>query len=204
MLGIGIFLTPSIVVQNLGGASWLFFMLWVLCGAIALSGAVAYAELGAMLPRAGGDYVFLREAYDSSTAFASGWVIFGAVFTGSIAALAVPLCQYQLPVLIEPVAEALGTKGPAWKSLWFGLPLERWIACVIVVVLTAVNAWVARISAWLQNATTLIPMVVFAIGALWAIGVALWDPSTLAVPEVTKALEPPRGIFPRVCWAALR
>jgi APA family basic amino acid/polyamine antiporter len=162
MLGIGIFLTPPLVASHLPSAPW-FFGLWGLVGLVALAGAVSYAELGAMMPRAGGDYVFLREAYGPSLAFASGWVIFGAVFTGSIASLAVPVCQYQLPAL-------LGSQEASWVSgAWLGLPRVRWLAVGLIVLVTGVNALGARVAGWLQGVTTAVPALLFGAGALWAL-----------------------------------
>lgn len=162
MLGIGIFLTPSLVVGQGLGAPW-FFGLWVLVGLTALAGAVAYAELGAMMPEAGGDYIFLREALGPSAAFSCGWVIFGAVFTGSIASLAVPLCEYQLPALLPGGAAA-------WiQGDWLGLPAVRWLALGLIALVTGVNLLGAKLAAWLQNLTTVIPMLVFTLGALWVL-----------------------------------
>ena len=82
MLGIGIFLSPPIVAKHVG-APLPFLLVWMAGGLTALAGAVACAELGALFPRAGGDYVFQREAYGPSVAFASGWALFAAIFSGS-------------------------------------------------------------------------------------------------------------------------
>ena len=86
MLGIGIFITPPLVAKHVD-TEWMFYMVWLIGGLVAISGADACAELGAMFPKAGGGYVYQREAFGEALAFASGWVLFGAVFTGSIAGL---------------------------------------------------------------------------------------------------------------------
>ena len=169
MLGIGIFLTPPILAGHLTSLS-LFFALWVVGGLAAISGALAYAELGAMMPRAGGDVVFLRAAYGPGASFASGWVIFGAVFTGSIAAMVVPLCQYQLPVLINPALEPLGLVfDPAHKL--GPISAAQCVGVVLILTITGVNALGAKLSALVQNLTTVVPVVVFALGAVFALAV---------------------------------
>jgi APA family basic amino acid/polyamine antiporter len=99
MVGIGIFLSPPIVAAHVTSTP-LFFTMWALGGLTALAGAVACAELGTMMPKAGGDYVFQYEAFGPSTAFASGSVLFAAIFCGSIATLAVGLATYQLPEVL--------------------------------------------------------------------------------------------------------
>jgi APA family basic amino acid/polyamine antiporter len=162
MLGIGIFLTPALMASHLPSAPY-FFGVWVLAGLSALGGALAYGELGAMFPKAGGDYVFLREAFGPSLAFACGWVVFGAVFTGSIAALAVPLARYQVPALLAPWV-ALDPDAPL-----LGLPTQAWIAFSLILLLTLANALGAKLGAWIQNLTTILPAALFGAGALYAL-----------------------------------
>ena len=189
MLGIGIFLAPPVVARHLPGLLP-FFGAWLLGATVALSGASAYAELGAMLPRAGGDYVFHRRALGGSVAFATGWVLFGAVFAGSIAAISVPLCEFQLDTLLQGAAAALG-RPPGSLSLaepLFGLaPGAPWlpkgtqlVALVVVVGLTALNAAGAVVSARAQLVATLVPMLLLAAGALYAIVLA--EPVLAAAP----------------------
>jgi APA family basic amino acid/polyamine antiporter len=103
MLGVGIFLTPATVAQEVS-AGWSYQLLWALGGLVALSGAGAYAELGARFPRAGGDYVFLRHTFGNSLAFAAGWLLVVGVFAGSLASMSTGICQYQLPTLLPDAA----------------------------------------------------------------------------------------------------
>lgn len=153
MLGIGIFLVPAEVAGYLQ-SPWAFLLMWVVGGVLAFAGAVACAELGAMLPRAGGDYVFQREAFGPSVAFASGWVLFGAIFTGSIAAMGVSLAKFQLPVL-------LGSAG--WETpIWHGVTGAQLIGVGLILGVTALNSLGTRLSAGAQTLLTLVPLVVLA------------------------------------------
>ncbi len=177
MLGVGIFLAPPVVAGHVA-APGLFLALWALGGVVALAGAVACAELGALLPRSGGDYVFQRAAFGPATAFASGWVLFAAIFAGSIAALSVALAQYQLPFLIGTDLER-----PLLPGL--GVTLREGVAAGIVLALTAVNLTGARLSAAVQTAMTLLPLVAFlalAVAALILVEPAAPGPAAGAAP----------------------
>jgi APA family basic amino acid/polyamine antiporter len=92
-IGSGIFLTPALIAKALPSPLWILGV-WVLGGMMAMSGALTYAELGGMMPRAGGVYVFLTEAYGGLAGFLYGWAYFLVVNTGAIAALAVAFSTY--------------------------------------------------------------------------------------------------------------
>ncbi len=87
VIGSGIFLTPGAIADRLPHAG-LILAVWLAGGALSLAGALANAELGAMYPHAGGDYVYLREAFSPFAGFVTGWVSFFAIFTGTVATLA--------------------------------------------------------------------------------------------------------------------
>src|SRR5690606_28943097 len=93
VIGSGIFLTPAFVAA-LTGDAWSMNGVWLLGGGIAFAGAMAYAELAALRPRAGGEYVYLREAFGPMAAFLTGWTSFVAGFSGAIAASAVGFASY--------------------------------------------------------------------------------------------------------------
>lgn len=93
VIGSGIFLTPSLIANALPSPMWIL-LVWVLGGLMALSGALTFAELGAMMPRAGGVYVYLTEAYGGLFGFLFGWVYFLVVNTGAIAALGIAFATY--------------------------------------------------------------------------------------------------------------
>ena len=93
VIGGGIFFLPIIVALNVGHAGWILFV-WFAGGVLAFFGAMAYAELGALRPRAGGEYVYLRDAYGPLAGFLTGWTSFVAGFSGAIAANSLALADY--------------------------------------------------------------------------------------------------------------
>ena len=92
-IGAGIFLTPGVVAQSLPAAPWIV-LVWIVGGLWAITGALTFAELGAMMPRAGGIYVYLTEGFGGLVGFLYGWAYFLVVNTGSLAALSVAFATY--------------------------------------------------------------------------------------------------------------
>ncbi|RFA28393.1 hypothetical protein CAI21_12550 [Alkalilimnicola ehrlichii] len=181
MLGVGIFLFPSMVAQEVGSVA-AFFFLWVLGGLFALAGASACAELSTLFPRAGGDYVFQREAFGQSVAFASGWLLFIAIFGGSIAGMAVAVVQYQVQAL---VGYDLSVK-PI-----LGLPITaiQWLAIVLIIVLTLLNVAGTRLAARTQVLLTLLPIIGLVMLALYGFATgAKTQPALLAEPSMVAEL----------------
>ncbi len=88
MIGSGIFIVSADISRQVGSAGWLL-LVWLFTGALTLIGALSYGELAAMMPRAGGQYVYLREAYSPLWGFLYGWTLFLVIQTGTIAAVAV-------------------------------------------------------------------------------------------------------------------
>jgi APA family basic amino acid/polyamine antiporter len=93
VIGSGIFVTTGIMAEYLPSKGWLL-LAWLAGGLITLTGALTFAELGAAMPEAGGQYVYLREAYGSLFGFLFGWIVFSVYMTGGIAALAVAFAEY--------------------------------------------------------------------------------------------------------------
>src|SRR3954463_13957525 len=93
MIGSGIFIASAESARLLGAPGWLL-MAWALAGLLTITGALCCAELAAMMPRAGGQYVFLREAYTPLFGFLFGWAIFLVIQTGTIAAVAVAFAKF--------------------------------------------------------------------------------------------------------------
>lgn len=116
VIGSGIFLTTGIMAKSIPSAG-LILLAWLLGGLLTLAGALTYAELGAAMPEAGGQYVYLREAYGPMAGFLFGWVLFLAYQTGVIAALALAFSEY-----LGHFFQSLGTEH---IILAFSVPLFR-------------------------------------------------------------------------------
>jgi APA family basic amino acid/polyamine antiporter len=153
MIGSGIFLAPSliagIVYQNRLGAGN-FVLIWIIGGVLTLCGALSYGELAASLPRAGGQYVFLKEAFTPFFGFLYGWTLFTVIQTGFIAAVAVAFANY-LGVFIGWIGQArvLVQLGG------FTLSTVQLVAILLILLLTWINARGLREGAFVQNLFTL-------------------------------------------------
>ena len=106
IIGSGIFINPYIVAQRLD-TSVLVLGAWMAGGAIALAGAYSYAELGALFPKAGGQYVYLRDAYHPIAGFLYGWALLALIETGAIAAVAITFANYALRLVGRPDAASV-------------------------------------------------------------------------------------------------
>src|SRR5713226_8061997 len=113
MIGSGIFLVSADIARDVGSSGWLLAV-WAIAGLMTVLGALSYAELAAMMPHAGGQYVFLREAYSPLFGFLYGWTSFTVIQTGTIAAVGVAFAKF-LGAIMPP----LGTdpKAGAWVLL---------------------------------------------------------------------------------------
>ena len=150
VIGSGIFLVPGGVLRQAGGQAGPALVVWVVGGALSLLGALAYGELGAMNPAAGGLYVYLRDAFGPLTAFLYGWTFFLVIATGSAATLAVASASYLQQFI------TLG-------------PLEQKLAAVaLLAIVAAINVRSTRGSADVQNWSTAIK-----VGALLIMSVVL-------------------------------
>jgi len=150
MIGSGIFIVSADIARAVSSPFWLL-MAWVLTGAITLAGALSIAELAAMFPRAGGQYVFLKEAMGPLMGFLFGWTLFVVIQTGTIAAVAVAFGKF-LGVLWPAITpgrfawfpqadmcvQLLGCKDPS-QAIQLGLSPQRLIALLSVWLLTWIN-----------------------------------------------------------------
>jgi APA family basic amino acid/polyamine antiporter len=186
VLGTAIFLTPSDIARALPHPG-LILAVWIVGGLLTLAGALTYAEMGAMFPRAGGMYHFLKEAYGPLAGFLFGWGSFLVIMSGGIAALAAGFGEY------------LGGFVPFFSTrhVFASVPVGAWtwkltgggVAGVLAIAfLTAVNFVGVKQGAWLQNIVT-----VLKIGSLAALaGVGLFVAAPVR-PDLTAAL--PAGVL---------
>ena len=157
-IGVGIFTTSGIVAQHLPSPGWLLAA-WALGGLLSLAGALAWAELAALFPEAGGEYVYLREAYGSFWGFLCGWTAFVANFCGSIAVLAIALAEYGVGMIALPHDRPWAVSIGAWS---FALSSVQCFAIVVVWLTTLINYYGLRFGSAVQN--------ILGIGKLAAIG----------------------------------
>ncbi len=138
MIGSGIFIVSADMSRTVGGPGWML-LLWVLAGAITIFAALSYGELAGMFPQAGGQYVYLREAYNPMVGFLYGWSIFAVVQTGTIAAVAVAFAKYT-GVLYEPFSENnILLQIPIGSSV-FKINAAQLLGIFSILVLTIINA----------------------------------------------------------------
>ncbi|MGH7248455.1 MAG: amino acid permease, partial [Pseudomonadota bacterium] len=116
-IGSGIFTTSGLLARDLGSPARLM-LVWVAGGVIALAGALSYAELGAAMPEAGGEYVYLREAYGPLVAFLCGWTSFFVGFSGAIAAGLLAFAGYLERFVPAVGAHQWSAKAAALAALW--------------------------------------------------------------------------------------
>ncbi len=93
MIGSGIFIVGADILRNVGGSGWLIAV-WLITGFMTITAAVSYGELSGMFPKAGGQYVYLKEAYNPLIAFLYGWSFFAVIQTGTIAAVGVAFSKF--------------------------------------------------------------------------------------------------------------
>ncbi|MGZ5255415.1 MAG: amino acid permease, partial [Flavitalea sp.] len=104
MIGSGIFIVSTDIVRNVGSAGWLIFV-WLITGLMTVMAAVSYGELSGMYPKAGGQYVYLKEAFNPLAGFLYGWSSFTVIQTATIAAVAVAFSRFTA-YLIPEVGES--------------------------------------------------------------------------------------------------
>lgn len=156
VIGAGIFFTPGVVAASIQDPGW-FLLAWAVGGGLSLAGALANGELGAMFPRAGGDYVYLREAFHPTAGFLVGWLSFFVIYAGTVATLA--------------TAFADGTS----RLVPLGQSGEVVLALLVIGGTTGVNYIGVRSGATFNNVTAVLKIV--AIGALVLAGLVLPSPA---------------------------
>lgn len=149
MIGSGIFIVSADMARQVGSAGWLL-VIWLLTGVLTLIAALSYGELAAMMPRAGGQYVYLREAYSPLWGFLFGWTFFLVIQTGTIAAVAVAFARF-LGVLFPSISETqkLFSLGP------LALSPTRLVAIGVIVLLSWSNSTGIKTGKIVQNLFTL-------------------------------------------------
>jgi APA family basic amino acid/polyamine antiporter len=195
MIGSGIFIVPAEMVRT-GGTGSFLVLAWVFATVVTLLGANAYGELAGMFPRAGGQYAYLREAYGPFTGFLYGWTAFTIIQSGIIAAVAMAFAKY-LGRLFPAVSETAFLAGPLQVPALhvgtrvtigpyaFGLTPARLCAIGLILGLSLVNLFGARLGARIQNT--------FTVAKLGALGALILAGLLAAAPQVPHLAVVPQG-----------
>jgi APA family basic amino acid/polyamine antiporter len=179
MIGSGIFITSAESSRLVGAPGWLL-LAWALAGLLTITGALCCAELAAMMPRAGGQYVFLREAYGPALGFLFGWSLFIVIQTGTIAAVAVAFARFT-GVLWPWVAEDNYLVAPVRLSSDYAVSLStgQLTAVALILLLTYTNTRGLQLGKLIQNAFTFTKTA--ALAGLILVGLLLgWNAGSAA------------------------
>ena len=154
MIGSGIFIVAADITRQTGSAGGLL-LTWVITGVLTVFAALSYGELAAMFPRAGGQYIYLREAYSPLWGFLYGWTLFLVIQTGTIAAVAVGFARY-LGVLFPAISGNTYLIHPINFSSKYAVSLsvQQFVAIVMIIFLTFLNTRGVQLGKLIQNVFT--------------------------------------------------
>jgi basic amino acid/polyamine antiporter, APA family len=173
MIGSGIFIVSASITQQLGSPGYLL-LAWIVTGIVTLISALSYGELAGMMPNAGGQYVYLREAYNPLIGFLFGWTTFLVIETGTIAAVAVAFAKYTGVLLPELI-------GTEHKILFFDT--QQLLAIILLIVLTIINLQGVREAKFVQLFFTIIKTAALLglviLGIIVGKKVGMWDINSL-------------------------
>jgi APA family basic amino acid/polyamine antiporter len=159
MIGSGIFIVSADIVRDVGSSGWLIAV-WAITGFMTLTVALSYGELSSMFPKAGGQYVYLKESYNKLIAFLYGWSFFAVIQTGTIAAVGVAFSKFTA-YLIKPLSEdnilypfnyVADPKDTSWH---FTISAAQLVAIVVIILLTYINTRGVKTGKIIQNTFTL-------------------------------------------------
>ncbi len=154
MIGSGIFIVAADISRQTGSAGGLL-LTWILTGLLTISAALSYGELAALFPHAGGQYVYLREAYSPLWGFLYGWTLFLVIQTGTIAAVAVGFARY-LGVLLPAISPSVWIVHPIALGSKYAISLsvQQLVGVLMIVFLTFINTLGVRLGKLIQNVFT--------------------------------------------------
>ena len=154
MIGSGIFIVSADIARQVGAPGWLL-VVWIITGLLTLMAALSYGELAAMMPKAGGQYVYLREAFSPLWGFLYGWTLFLVIQTGTIAAVAVGFARY-LGVLWPRISESSYIVEPIRLGSGYAISLSsaQLVGVVLIAFLTWMNTRGLKLGKLVQNTFT--------------------------------------------------
>ena len=175
MIGSGIFIVSADITRHVGSAGWLIAV-WVITGLMTLTAAMSYGELSAMYPKAGGQYVYLKEAFNPLAGFLYGWSFFAVIQTATIAAVGVAFSKFAgyffpaLDIRDENVLYQVGS----WKMY-----PAQFVSIALIILLTFINTKGVKGGKWIQTIFTVVKLVslfgLILFGLLLAAKSEIWD-----------------------------
>jgi APA family basic amino acid/polyamine antiporter len=214
MIGSGIFIVSADIARQVGSAGWLL-LVWIVTGLLTVSAALSYGELAAMMPKAGGQYVYLREAYSPLWGFLYGWTLFLVIQTGTVAAVSVGFAKF-LGVLWPSISVDNYVIAPIRIGPGYAISLStaQLVGVLMIALLTFMNTRGLKLGKLVQNIFTttktgsLIALILLGVflgwnmdvvhanfGNLWHVGGKLQDVGR----GLTAAI--PFGLFVGICVA---
>ncbi|HUR59754.1 MAG TPA: amino acid permease [Opitutaceae bacterium] len=187
VIGTGVFLKTAVMAQETG-SPLLVLAAWVAAGLLSLAGALTYAELGAMLPHAGGEYVYLREAYGDTAAYYYGWMRFVAGSTGSIAILGVGAATFISAIVPLTTVWAESRFSLLGQTIHWRFGTLQVTAVAVIVAFTGLNCLSVAVGGRVQSVLTTIKIASIAglaLGIFFLSGTGSW--AHLAAPAGTVA-----------------
>lgn len=211
MIGSAIFIVSSDMSRQLGSSGWLLLS-WGIAGLLTITGALSYGELASMMPSAGGQYVYLREAFSPMFGFLYGWTLFLVIQTGTIAAVAVAFARF-LGVLAPRISEGTYLIAPLhlFGRYWISLSTAQLVAILVIILLTWTNSRGVNYGKIIQNVFTITKIASLAaivivglfigakVGIIRANFAAPWTPQNYApiLPGISAATG--YGLFIAIC-----
>lgn len=158
MIGSGIFIVSADIIRNVGSAGWLIAV-WLITGFMTLTAAVSYGELSAMFPKAGGQYVYLKEAYNKFVAFLYGWSFFAVIQTGTIAAVGVAFSKFAAYIFKPLSEENILFSFPFGDTFTLNISAAQVVSILIIILLTYINTKGVKGGKLIQTTFTLTKLV---------------------------------------------
>lgn len=179
MIGSGIFIVSADMAREIGSPGWVL-VAWIITGLLTIMGALSYGELASMMPRAGGQYVYLREAFSPLAGFLYGWTLFMVIQAGTVAAVAVGFARF-LGVLWPAIAEDKYLVAPIHISSGYALSLStaQLVAVILIALLTFTNTRGLEYGKLVQNVFT--TAKIGSLLALVALGITMgWNANAVS------------------------
>ncbi|MEJ7626081.1 MAG: amino acid permease [Ferruginibacter sp.] len=184
MIGSGIFIVSADITRNVGSAGWLI-VVWLITGFMTLTAALSYGELSSMFPKAGGQYVYLKEAFNPLAGFLYGWSFFAVIQTATIAAVGVAFSKFLAYLVPE-----LGPENVLADLGLISINAGQLVSIALIIFLTYINTRGIQSGKWIQSSFTVVKLLslfgLIVFGFLLAAKSEVWDANWANAWEMNK------------------